>query len=74
VPTCPNLRSFDTSFRPLTTADLSFPQEFGIGASIDQPGGAKDEWIVGFVNSAPYISAALCGCWRKSRFALSGHD
>ncbi|WWC90859.1 uncharacterized protein L201_005796 [Kwoniella dendrophila CBS 6074] len=44
-------------------ANLSFPAEFGIGASVDQPGGARDEWIVGFVNSAPYICAALFGVW-----------
>ena len=45
--------------------DLSFPQEFGIARGIGQPGGAADEWKVGFVNSAPYISASLAGVWRK---------
>jgi MFS family permease len=44
---------------------LSFPAEFGIATPFDQPGGANDEWKVGFVNSAPYISAALVGVWRE---------
>ncbi|EIN06371.1 hypothetical protein PUNSTDRAFT_89926 [Punctularia strigosozonata HHB-11173 SS5] len=38
-------------------ANLSFPQEFGIA------GKGKDEWIVGVINAAPYISSALLGCW-----------
>lgn len=40
-------------------ANLSFPQEFGIASTVGQPNGAKDEWIVGFINSAPYLSAAV---------------
>lgn len=47
----------------LSFLDLSFPAEFGIATPIDQPGGARDEWIVGFVNAAPYISSAFFGCW-----------
>lgn len=45
------------------TQDLSFPQEFGIATPVGEPGGNRDEWIVGFVNSSPYISACLLGCW-----------
>ncbi|WWC73562.1 uncharacterized protein I206_107534 [Kwoniella pini CBS 10737] len=44
-------------------ANLSFPTEFGIATPVGQPGGAADEWKVGFVNSAPYISASLLGVW-----------
>ncbi|WRT68778.1 uncharacterized protein IL334_005758 [Kwoniella shivajii] len=44
-------------------ANLSFPTEFGIATPVDQPGGAADEWKVGFVNAAPYISSALLGAW-----------
>ncbi|RSH77572.1 uncharacterized protein EHS24_003132 [Apiotrichum porosum] len=44
-------------------ANLSFPQEFGIATPVGEPGGNRDEWIVGFVNSSPYISACLLGCW-----------
>lgn len=40
-------------------ANLSFPQEFGIASAVGQPNGEKDEWIVGFINSAPYLSAAI---------------
>lgn len=46
-----------------SSTDLSFPQEFGIARAVGEPGGAADEWKVGFVNSAPYISAALAGVW-----------
>ncbi|KAL1407800.1 hypothetical protein Q8F55_007235 [Vanrija albida] len=44
-------------------ANLSFPQEFGIHAEYGQPGGRRDEWIVGLINSAPYLAAAVIGCW-----------
>nr|XP_018263403.1 uncharacterized protein I303_04897 [Kwoniella dejecticola CBS 10117]OBR85561.1 hypothetical protein I303_04897 [Kwoniella dejecticola CBS 10117] len=44
-------------------ANLSFPTEFGIATPVGAPGGAADEWKVGFVNSAPYISASLLGVW-----------
>lgn len=40
-------------------ANLSFPQEFGLNNPIGTPEGDRDEWIVGVVNSAPYISSAL---------------
>jgi hypothetical protein len=40
-------------------ANLSFPQEFGIHAEYGQAGGERDEWIVGLINSAPYLSAAI---------------
>jgi MFS family permease len=57
---------------------LSFPTEFGIATAVDQPGGEADEvnfqsqyqgrpltkkWKVGAINGAPYIGAALIGCW-----------
>jgi sugar porter (SP) family MFS transporter len=44
-------------------ANLSFPTEFGIPDSADQPHHARNSWLVGVVNAAPYISAAFCGCW-----------
>ncbi|OWT40791.1 hypothetical protein C362_01004 [Cryptococcus neoformans Bt1] len=49
-------------------ANLSFPAEFGIDSSIGQPGGARDEWIVGFINAAPNISATLLGVWLSDPF------
>jgi MFS family permease len=42
---------------------LSFPQEFGLDHEVGTPAGDRDEWIVGFVNAAPYISSALLGVW-----------
>lgn len=46
-------------------ANLSFPKEFGIGNG-DTPGAPnqdRDNWLVGLVNSAPYIGSAFFGCW-----------
>lgn len=40
-------------------ADLSFPAEFGIAKGLDEPGGTYDQWILGLVNSIPYLSAPL---------------
>ncbi|KAI5475537.1 hypothetical protein MNV49_001198 [Pseudohyphozyma bogoriensis] len=44
-------------------ANLSFPIEFGIGALEGEPNYEKDSWLVGIVNSAPYLGSALVGCW-----------
>ncbi|KAF7981549.1 hypothetical protein HWV62_33149 [Athelia sp. TMB] len=43
-------------------ANLSFPTEFGIPTDTG-PNTAAHSWLVGVVNSAPYIASALCGCW-----------
>ncbi|KAK9458184.1 hypothetical protein V1511DRAFT_491971 [Dipodascopsis uninucleata] len=39
-------------------ANLFFPSQFGIGSS-----SSYDTWIVGLVNSAPYLCCACIGCW-----------
>ncbi|KAI3327551.1 hypothetical protein HD806DRAFT_519625 [Xylariaceae sp. AK1471] len=39
-------------------ANLTFPQQFGIGTKSDH-----DVFLVGLINSAPYIGSALLGCW-----------
>jgi hypothetical protein len=39
-------------------ANLSFPKQFGIGGTSD-----RDVFLVGLINSAPYIGSALVGCW-----------
>ncbi|KAJ7502799.1 hypothetical protein B0H11DRAFT_1711553, partial [Mycena galericulata] len=44
-------------------ANLSFPQEFGIDDTGTGPTAARNQWIIGVINSAPYISSALIGCW-----------
>ncbi|KAF9266880.1 hypothetical protein L218DRAFT_955981 [Marasmius fiardii PR-910] len=40
-------------------ANLSFPQEFGIDPSLS----GRNQWLVGVINSAPYIASAFIGCW-----------
>ncbi|KAF2966261.1 hypothetical protein GQX73_g7314 [Xylaria multiplex] len=39
-------------------ANLTFPKQFGIGSESDH-----DVFLVGLINSAPYIGSALIGCW-----------
>ncbi|ORY23921.1 and other transporter-domain-containing protein [Naematelia encephala] len=44
-------------------ANLSFPIEFNINDASTDPNHARNQWIVGVVNAAPYIASALLGCW-----------
>jgi sugar porter (SP) family MFS transporter len=49
-------------------ANLSFPAEFGIGSGSSDalphpPNWARDNWLVGLVNSGPYLGSAFLGCW-----------
>ncbi|KAH7117556.1 hypothetical protein B0J11DRAFT_87834 [Dendryphion nanum] len=46
-------------------ANLSFPQEFGIGHGEEEghPNRWRDNLIVGVVNAGPYIGSAFLGCW-----------
>lgn len=39
-------------------ANLTFPVQFGIGSK-----STRDVFLVGLINSAPYIGSALIGCW-----------
>ncbi|KIW95021.1 uncharacterized protein Z519_05001 [Cladophialophora bantiana CBS 173.52] len=39
-------------------ANLTFPVEFSIAS-----GSSRDNWLIGLVNAAPYISSAILGCW-----------
>lgn len=57
-------------------ANLSFPQEFGIGADYDDPSGKgkRDEWIVGLVNSSVYIAGAFLGPWSESSVRCHTYD
>ncbi|KIX97433.1 uncharacterized protein Z520_06885 [Fonsecaea multimorphosa CBS 102226] len=49
-------------------ANLTFPVEFGIAS-----GSSRDNWLIGLVNAAPYISSAFLGCWLSDPFnALLG--
>lgn len=50
-------------------ANLSFPTEFGIPIdNSSSPDYNKNNWIVGLVNSAPYISAFACSVWLADPF------
>ena len=44
-------------------ANLSFPEVFGLDTPVGEPGYNRDFWIIGLVNSAPYIGSAFLGCW-----------
>ncbi|KAF8970958.1 sugar transporter [Flammula alnicola] len=44
-------------------ANLSFPQEFGITSEPGNPRANVNDWIVGVINSGPYIASCLVGCW-----------
>jgi len=50
-------------------ANLSFPQEFGIGNGHDKSNRNydRDNWLVGLVNAAPYIGSALMSVARLYR-------
>ncbi|KAK9378816.1 uncharacterized protein V2V93DRAFT_328391 [Kockiozyma suomiensis] len=39
-------------------ANLFYPKQFGIGSD-----SSYDTWIVGLINSGPYLCCAVLGCW-----------
>ncbi|KAJ6565818.1 hypothetical protein DFH09DRAFT_1363614 [Mycena vulgaris] len=39
-------------------AQIIYPAQFGIGSTSQ-----RDTWLVGLVNSAPYLCCAFIGCW-----------
>ncbi|KAF8904392.1 hypothetical protein CPB84DRAFT_1845352 [Gymnopilus junonius] len=49
-------------------ANLTFPIQFNINSVAGQPNADRNEWIIGMINSAPYISASLLGCWLTDPF------
>jgi sugar porter (SP) family MFS transporter len=44
-------------------ANLSFPIDLNINDADSDPNHIRNQWLVGLVNSGPYISTALCGAW-----------
>ncbi|KAF9024797.1 hypothetical protein BDP27DRAFT_1248583 [Rhodocollybia butyracea] len=44
-------------------ANLSFPVVFGIDDSTDAPDASTNQWIVGLINSGPFVGSSLLGCW-----------
>ena len=37
-------------------ANLFFPDQFGIGTEASNPNASRNQWLLGLVNSAPYVS------------------
>ncbi len=44
-------------------ANLSFPLEFGINPVPGDPNYQRNNWLVGLINSGPFLSAAVIGTW-----------
>ncbi|KAF9476306.1 hypothetical protein BDN70DRAFT_952114 [Pholiota conissans] len=44
-------------------ANLSFPEALGLTAEAGSARANFDEWIIGVINSGPYIGSCLLGCW-----------
>ncbi len=44
-------------------AQLFFPKQFGIDPHATDGNASKNQWILGLVNSAPYLCCAVVGCW-----------
>ncbi|CDZ97007.1 sugar transporter [Phaffia rhodozyma] len=44
-------------------ANLSFPTALGIPTTAGAPNAERNEWIVGVINSAPYLACAGFSCW-----------
>ncbi|KAF8908823.1 hypothetical protein CPB85DRAFT_1222505 [Mucidula mucida] len=42
-------------------AQLFYPQQLGIEQ--DGPNASRNQWLLGLVNSAPYLCCAVLGCW-----------
>ncbi|GJE88506.1 sugar porter family MFS transporter [Phanerochaete sordida] len=45
-------------------ANLFFPRQFGIDpGTMGGSGTNRNQWLLGLVNSAPYLCCAVAGCW-----------
>lgn len=44
-------------------ANISFPQDLGLQQSLPGRYPGHDDWVIGLINAAPFISAGLLGCW-----------
>ncbi|KAF8885549.1 hypothetical protein CPB84DRAFT_1788265 [Gymnopilus junonius] len=44
-------------------ANLSFPQVFNLTSESGNPRAEINQWIVGIINSGPYIGSSIIGCW-----------
>ncbi|KAH9948984.1 hypothetical protein B0H21DRAFT_731013 [Amylocystis lapponica] len=44
-------------------ANLFFAPQFGLDTSPSNPQAGRNQWLLGLVNSAPYLCCGLIGCW-----------
>ena len=69
LPFDPSLLTSSATETGSNGANLSFPFAFGIPDSefledgSVNPDAEKNLWLVGLINSAPYIASAFLGCW-----------
>ncbi|RDW62783.1 MFS transporter-11 [Coleophoma crateriformis] len=55
--TCAAVQGMDETV--VNGAQIFYAKQFGIGDKTSQ----RDSWLVGLVNSAPYLCCAFIGCW-----------
>lgn len=44
-------------------ANLFFAPQFGIDINTTDGSAGRNQWLLGLVNSAPYLCCAVLGCW-----------
>lgn len=44
-------------------ANLFFADQFGISQSNSDPNASRNQWLLGLVNSAPYLCCGVIACW-----------
>ncbi|KAI0062831.1 hypothetical protein BV25DRAFT_469992 [Artomyces pyxidatus] len=44
-------------------ANLFYAPQFGIDPNVNTAAAGRNQWLLGLVNSAPYLCCAVLGCW-----------
>ncbi|THV06802.1 hypothetical protein K435DRAFT_644602 [Dendrothele bispora CBS 962.96] len=44
-------------------ANIFFPRQFGIDPNAQDGNASRNQWLLGLVNSAPYLCCGVLGCW-----------
>ncbi|KAF5370870.1 hypothetical protein D9758_002077 [Tetrapyrgos nigripes] len=44
-------------------ANIFFPTQLGIDPNTEDGNASRNQWLLGLVNSAPYLCCAVLGCW-----------
>ncbi|KAG8862493.1 hypothetical protein FRB96_001564 [Tulasnella sp. 330] len=47
----------------VNSAQLFFAPQFGVNTAPGDPNASQNQWILGIINSAPYLCCAILGCW-----------